>query len=343
MSKGGGRTRDVVTQTTALPDVMSAAQFGLGEARRLYDLGPQQYFPGQTVVGPAAETTEALGLMAERARAGSPLVAGAQQLTQQAMSGQLQNLGLPYAQQLAGGVSLAEPMGMVRETARGGFLGGSPGLQAAIGRALDPVEERLQAQQSAAGRYGSAYAQQQTAETLGDIAADIAYQDYARERQNQLAAQQQLAQLQQAQFTSGLQGLGALAGLSQQDIQTRLAAAQAAPAMADLDFAQAQQLAQIGAAKEAQEQAQLAGEIERYQFEQAAPMQALSNYLAMIQGVGPMMGQQQITPQFRNPAAGFLSGAMGAAGLAPGLREAGIGAGAMPYLIGAGGLLGGLV
>lgn len=315
MSKGGGRTRDVVTQTTGLPQVMEAGKFGLEEARRLYDLGPQQYFPDQTVVGPAAETTEALGLMASQARSGSPLITGAQQLTQQAMSGQLQNLGLPYAQQLAGGVSLAEPMGMVRQTARGDFLGGSPALQAAIGRALDPVEERLQAQQSGAGRYGSAYAQQQTAKTLGDVAADIAYRDYARERQNQLAAQQQLAQLQQAQFTSGLQGLGALAGLSQQDIQTRLAAAQTAPAMSDLDYAQAQRLAAVGAAKEAQEQAQLAGDIERYQFEQVAPMQSLSNYLAMIQGISPMMGQQQITPQYSNPATGFLSGGMAGAQL----------------------------
>lgn len=321
MSKGGGNTRQVMASTVEPPEYQKPfLEYGLSEAKQLYESGLPEYYPGQTTVGFSPESELALSGIRERALGGSPLVTGAQSLTGQAMAGQLQNLAMPYAQGLAGGVSLSEPIGMVRQTARGDFLSGSPGLTSAIERALDPVEERLQAQQSMAGRYGSAYGQRAAADAMSRVAGDIAYQDYARERSNQLAAQQNLAQLQEAQYGSQLRGMGALGQLSTEDIGRRLNAAAAAPQMAALDYADLQTLSGVGAAREAQQQAELGADIQRYQFEQARPQEKLAQYLAATRGGD--YGSSTYEPRYSQPAASFLGGAMqGAqlAGMIPGL------------------------
>lgn len=324
MSKGGGSTRTVTTATEPPEYVKPFLEFGLAEAKRLYSDEPE-FFPRSTTVGFAPETEMALQATRARALAGSPLVSSAQQLTRQAMAGGLQSEALPLARRLAGGVNLSEPMSMVRRTARGEFLGGSPGLDAAISRALDPVREQMEAQTARAGRYGSAYGQRGMAEALSRTAADISYADYQRERANQLAAQQNLASLQQAQFGSQLQGLQALGGLSTEDINRRLAAAQAAPAMSALDYTDPQALAAVGAAREAQSQAELAADIQRFQFEQEAPRAELANYLAMVGG--GQLGEQTVTPIYRQPALSALSGALGGAQLG-GMTGMGAGVGA---------------
>jgi len=286
--KGGGQTR-TITSTQGMPAEYALPYFkyGLSEAKRLYESDGPNYYPGSTVVGFSPESQKALQMTRQRALAGSPLIGQAQDLTQRAM---------------AGGLMPAESMRMIRQTAKGNFLGGSPGLSGAIERAMTPVQEQLQAQLATAGRYGSGYGGAAQAKALGDIAADISYSDYQRERQNQLAAQQ------------------ALAGLETQGIERQLGAAAAAPGMAELDYLDAQRLAGVGAAREAQAQAELAADIERYQFEQGRPFEKLSNYLAAI--YGGQLGTQTQTPMFYNPAASFLGGAMGGAqlgGMIPGL------------------------
>jgi hypothetical protein len=220
---------------------------------------------------------------------------------------------MPYAQGLAGGANLGESIGMMRQTARGDFLGGSPGLSGAIERALDPVEERMQALQSGAGRYGSGYGQKAAADAMGRVAADVAYQDYASERANQLAAQQNLAALQEAQYGSQLRGMGALGQISEADIQRRLAAAGNAAGMAELDYADLARLGAVGGAREAQSQAELQADIERFNMEQQQPLMSLANYMATVQG--GTVGGQSTTPVFRNKTGDFLSGLSGLAGV----------------------------
>jgi hypothetical protein len=278
----------------------------------LYGQQPE-YYRGPTTVGFAPESEMALAATRQRALGGSPLVSGAQSLTGQAMAGGLQNLAMPYAQGLAGGANLGESIGMMRQTARGDFLGGSPGLSGAIERALDPVEERMQAMQSGAGRYGSGYGQKAAADAMGRVASDIAYQDYASERANQLAAQQNLASLQEAQYGSQLRGMGALGQLSAADIQRRLGAAAAAPGMAELDYADLAKLGAVGAAREGQSQAELQADIERFNMEQQQPLTSLANYMATVQG--GTVGGQSTRPVFRSPTGDFLSGLSGLAGI----------------------------
>ncbi len=112
-------------------------------------------------------------------------------------------------------------------------------------------------------------------------------------------------------------GQGAIASaLAPMAYQAQQAAIAQAPAAREFGFADMKTLAQVGAAREAQEQAELSADIERFQFEQMRPAQKLADYMTMVQGGSGALGSQQITPQFRNPALGFLSGGMAGAQMA---------------------------
>ena len=252
MSKGGGSQR-TITQTTA-PSKFAEPflQYGMQEAKDLYQSARPQYYPKSTVVGFSPETQMALSGYRSAAAAGSPMIPAVQQAVQQNLTGTN-----PLFQQ-----------------------------------ALQPTIQQAMQGAMSSGRYGSGYAQKAVAEAV----APLVYQ-----------AQQQ--------------------------------AIQQAPAARDFGFADLQTMAQVGAAREAQEQAELAADIERFQFQEARPAQKLADYLTMVQGGSGALGGRTITPQFRNPALGFLSGGLaGAQGASlMGLK----GADASPYALG-GALLGGL-
>jgi len=122
--------------------------------------------------------------------------------------------------------------------------------------------------------------------------------------------------------------------------QAQQTAIQQAPAARQFGFADLQTMAEVGAAREAQEQAELAADIERFQFQEARPAQKLADYLTMVQGGSGALGGRTITPQFRNPALGFLSGGM--AGAQAGRMMAGTGGTVDPMFALGGALLGGL-
>lgn len=225
MSKGGGQTRQV-TQTLTDPTTAPFKEFGLSEAKKLYEAGPMQYYPGQTVVGFSPESEMALGALRQQAIQGSPFIGAVQDVV-------MQNL-----------------------------MGTNP-LQSA---AFRPAIQAVEAQAAKAGRYGSGYQQAAVAEALAPMAYEV---------------QQQ--------------------------------AIQQAPMARQFGFADLETLAGVGASREAQQQAQLAGDIERFQFEQQAPQAALANYLASVQG--GQLGTQQITPYYRQPGLSALSGALGGAKL----------------------------
>jgi len=145
----------------------------------------------------------------------------------------------------------------------------------------------------------------------------------------------------QGAMSSGRYGSGyaqkAIAeAVAPQVYQAQQAAIQQAPAAYEFGFADMNKLAQVGAAREAQEQAELQADMQRFAFEQARPQQKLADYLSMVTGGSRALGQQTLTPVQRNPALGFLSGAMGGMQLGQGIPQLGGGAGAL-----LGGLLGG--
>jgi len=145
------------------------------------------------------------------------------------------------------------------------------------------------------------------------------------------------AQFEKAgRYGSGYQQRAVAEGLAPAALAAQQTAIQQAPGARQLGFADLETLAGVGAAREAQAQAELAGDIEKFQFEQQAPQAALANYLASVQG--GQLGTQQITPQYSQPALSALGGALGGAQI--GQMMAGPGAAVNPLYALGGGLLG---
>jgi len=227
MSKGGGNTRQVQASTVEPPAFQKPfIEYGLSQAKQLYESETPQYYPGQTVVGYSPESEMALQGIRQQAISGSPFIQGVQDVV-------MQNL-----------------------------MGTNP-LQSA---AFRPVIEQVEAQTSKAGRYGSGYQQAALAQALAPMALQ--------------AQQQAIAQ---------------------------------APAARQFGFADLETLAGVGAAREAQQQAELSADIERFQFEQARPAEKLQQYLAAVRG--GEMGQTTYETQQRQPLTSILGGALSGAEL----------------------------
>jgi hypothetical protein len=223
------------TQTMLDPELRPRVDKALSEAERLYELGGPEYYTGQNYISPSAQTTSALELATTRAKAGSPLLRGAQGSIQNLMGTQS-----PYESQYAGlasggyvdpnksfyeslkaGEIQNEALAGTRATSTGKYLGGSPYLESALAQAnrlsTESLQEGirgLQSKTSMAGRYGSG-AEQQLATKMGDAAARA------------LAEQNQQAYLQNYQQERALQeqALQSLGGLSQQELVNRVTGA----------------------------------------------------------------------------------------------------------------------
>lgn len=165
--KGGGSSS---TSQRLDPILRPYVKYGLSEAQRLYETNTPEYYKGQTYVSPSAQTTEALRLAEERARAGSPLLKSAQEQQADVISGKyLQNN--PYFEQALKGASQG---------------------------ATTVYNDAIRAAQSSAaqsGRYGSgasADIQNRAATTLANTLSnkygELAYENYATERARQEAA-----------------------------------------------------------------------------------------------------------------------------------------------------------
>ena len=129
-------------------------QYGMSEALKQYQQGAPQFYQGQTYAGFAPQTEQAMRMQEQRALGGNPL-------TQQAQTTLGSFLGSTGAQ------------GQYVPPAQSGLLTG------AINRALDPVQQRVESALAQRGRTGSAAGARAMSESLGNVAADMAYRDYA--------------------------------------------------------------------------------------------------------------------------------------------------------------------
>lgn len=257
----GNQIPDVtVPGTGALPPLLSGATSteskidpalrpyllqGLQRAQQLFFGAQPSLFPEQMYVSPSAQTQEALTQQENIARAAPTTLQAAEQ-------------------------AYLSSLGQVGQTAAGGFLMGSPYRDALISAATRPLTQQFGEQIlpgissgfSRAGRYGSGAmeralgtATESYGRSLGDIATNVAAQDYARER-----GLQSQAQLQQA------------------------ALAQAAPSFFQASFLPSQALAQVGAAREQIAAQPLAEQMQRFQYQQQLPYTQLQQYLGSVYG-----------------------------------------------------------
>jgi len=228
---GGGGSGTSTTKSELDPTVRPFVEYGLQEAKGLYQQPGPDYFPGQTYVSPSQQTTQALGLAEQRALSGSPLTQAAQQQQLGTVGGQYLSAGNPYL---------------------------SAALRGPTQEATQAYNDAIRAAQgnaSMAGRYGSGVsadiqnrAAQTLASTLANKYGDLAYANYAAERGRQEAA-------------SGL-----------------------APQMAAADYADIQQLANVGKTQENYSQTALQAAIDKFNFEQNKPYQKLQAYLGAAYG-----------------------------------------------------------
>jgi hypothetical protein len=222
----------MATTTTSQidPTIQPYLGYGLQQAQQLYQGGGPQYYGGQTYVSPSVTTQTGLQALEARASLGNPLLQSAQN--------QLQN------------------------TVSGNFLGGNPFFQGAFQPAAKAAETQfkqtlgdISSKASLAGRYGSgAMGQLQDRATgafgqqLANTAGQLAYQNYADERNRQ----------QQATM--------------------------AAPAMSQADYQDIQNMLQAGQIREGYQGQQLQSDMARFNFLQNQPQQNLQNYLSLVYG-----------------------------------------------------------
>lgn len=164
---GGGKTQTTTAKSEPWGPQQDYLKFGFQEARKIYDSGAPEYFPGQTIAGIDPAQTAALNATEQRAMQGNPL--------------------LPQAQGLA-----ADTMG-------GAFLGaGNPYFSAMADQIGDQVTRKYaQAFSGDDASFGSPAHRAALATGLSNAIAPLAYQNYATERgyQNQAAlAAPQLAE-----------------------------------------------------------------------------------------------------------------------------------------------------
>lgn len=283
---------------------------GFTRAEDLYQAGPRQFFPGQTYVGFSPQTEQALQLAENRALSGSPVINQA--------SGQLQNT-------LGGDYLRSNPaFDYLESTARGDFLSqGNPYLDQIWNRAAGDITDRINAQFGAAGRTGSPAQTENLARGLGDAAAQLYGQDFAQQQANQMSAASMLSR--------------AYGDERGRQLQSMLFA----PTIAQQDYADIGQLANVGATREGAEQAALEDAIQRHNFGQQAEADRLGQYFGFIGGnYGGTTTATQ--PVYSNRGASALGGAVLGAGIANNLGLGGASGMSMGGLgmAGLGGILG---
>jgi hypothetical protein len=177
---GGGQTQ--TTSSELDPIVKPFVEYGLQEAKGLYQQAGPEYYPSATYIPASTQTQSALQSAEQRALAGSPLVPAAQ------------------AQQL--------------NVIQGGMLGANPFLAQAMSGAADVAKQQYydaiqgtRSGASQAGRYGSnamfdqtSRAQQNLANALSQEAGRLMYQNYGQERGYQQQASQLAPQMAQADY-----------------------------------------------------------------------------------------------------------------------------------------------
>jgi len=228
---GGGGGGSSETKNQLDPTVQPFVKYGLEEAQNLYKTDTPEYYAGQTYVSPSAQTTTGLSQAEARARAGNPLLTGAQTQQGATVGGSYLSAGNPY-------FSAA-----MRGAGEGATQTYNDAIKAAQGNA------------SLAGRYGSGVSadiQNRAANTLANTLTnkygEFAAQNYANERQ-----------------------------LQQQSALN-------APALAQADYGDIQQLLNVGKTQEDYSKTALQADIDRFNFQQNKPYQKLSAYLGAAYG-----------------------------------------------------------
>lgn len=286
---GGGGTVNTNTVTNSDPwdKVQPYLTDVFGRAQGLANRGP---YSGPYLAGQSPYTSQAIGLQAQKATAGSPLVNSAQN----------------QASQTIGGAYLNADPGKFAGTLRGDYLSvdSNPYLQGAVQKAIDQAKMGV-SKQFSGDNYGGSANQEWLGRAIADTAAPIYAQNYQQERDRMMNA-------------------GALTQQGyEQERGRQLLASSAAPQLDAAKYQDIDRLASAGAAQEARGQAEIGAAQQQF----GAPWDTLTRYQQGIAG-GAAAGGQSATagqsPYFSNPLASALGLGIGGLSLYNGLGKAGL-------------------
>ena len=302
-------TQQVVS--TPWPESQPYLKDIMQEAQGAYDAGAgQQYWPGETYVpmGPAGE--QALQKFESIANQGNPNLPQAQgALGQILTSGPPSTMG-DYRALLADAEAGNPELGYLRPTAEGAYLGEpNPFLADMYSSAADDITNRLKTMAVASGRYGNNnWMTGAFGDSLGGLYSSMYVPAYEAERDRLLSASGLLAQYGQTDIANRLGILGAMTNAEQQGIQNKLNATSLLPSLDAMRYSDAERLAQVAGARQANAQSMLDADIARFDFEQNAPWLGIANYQSAISG----LPSGQTTTTYEPPPSrigGLLGGA----------------------------------
>lgn len=202
----------------------------------------------------------------------------------------------------------------------------NPYLLAEIAANDRRIADKVNSSMSGAGRYGSGAHTDVLSRALAEAANPILAQDYARRQAQRMQAMQGYQSTQQN-----------LADLYSRGLSQAGQAAQLTPGLDAARFANLDKLTGIGQYMTDRGQADLAGQIQLYNAQQAYPWEQLARYSGVVGGMGGLGGTTiKTTPSNAAPTGQrILGGALGGAGLGSMFGPLGAGVGAL-----GGGLLG---
>jgi hypothetical protein len=330
---GGGNTQTSVSepwtgQQPYFSDIMSQAQ-------QWYYGGGPQYYPNSTVVPFSPQTEQALGMMEQRAVNGDPSTDALGNYvtstlgTMPTLDSSTGFAGIPET--AAAATTGLEQLGA---TAGGDFLGaGNPYLDNVYNtgsqQIMDQFEQQimpsLNATFGASGRTGSGTHQLLAGEAAGDVSealaglyGDIYMPAYESERDRMLSAAGQLQQ-------GDIERRGVATDIYGTMGDQAFRAGTLAPTYTDMQYQDLDRLLGVGGTIEGQAQRLLQDDISRWDFNQQAPYNNLSNYANLIYGMPGGYGTTTATGPSSSPLGSAAGGAMLGASVIPGPIGAGIG------------------
>lgn len=233
----------------------------------------------------------------------------------------------------------------LQDIASGSMLNSNPYQQQMMEAATRPLTQQfseavlpgISSLYSKSGRLGSGAmeralgtATQQFGRAVGDVTSNIAGSQFQAERglqqqalgqlagvsgqdiQTRLLGAQGLQSAQQNALATQLQAASGVGTSQFQELQRQLSASAAAPSIYAQQFLPAQQLAQVGAQREAIAAQPLQEQMARFAYQQRLPYEQLSGYLSSVYG-SPLgsFGTPAPQPTFTNNTVGALGGALG--------------------------------
>lgn len=315
---GGGGTNTTVQKSDPWEGQQPYLKTGFSEAEKLYNRTGPTYFQGDTFVPFSPETNVALQMQTNRALNGSPV----QDAATDELTRTLQGDYLSPVASIYNTPTMQASNQLTNDTINGKYLYGGQGFDAAYNAAANKILPQVDSTFERAGRTGSGLAAQAQTSALGDAFANL----YGQERNNQTQAQG----LALAQTNS-------LAGEFAKERENQLRSMFFAPTIANQDYQDISNLAQVGSQKESLSQQQLNDTINRYNYSQNLPQAKLADYMNTIQGnyggtTSSLSNSSMSEPSYSNDFASGLGGVLSIASMFGGGGLFG----------GGGGLLGGL-